>query len=115
MNLALAVAAVVAFIAGRLIWFRMRAGRARALVAAGAALIDVRTPPEFAAGHLPDALNVPLHELMAKPQAAGPKDRPVVVYCASGSRSGTAARILRRSGYPTVVNLGPMFAWGPRA
>jgi rhodanese-related sulfurtransferase len=46
------------------------------------------------------------------PEAAGARDRAVVVYCRSGTRSAAAARALRRAGYATVVNLGPMFAWG---
>ena len=108
------IAIPVAFIVGRLAWFRLRSGKARALVAAGAALIDVRTQGEYEAGHLPDAHNLPLDRLMARPQEAGPRDRPVVLYCASGTRSGLAARTLRRAGYATVVNLGPMFAWGRR-
>jgi phage shock protein E len=108
------IAIPVAFIVGRLVWFRARAGSARALVEAGAALIDVRTPGEFQAGHLPNARSLPLDRLMAHPQEAGPRDRPVVLYCASGTRSGVAARALKRAGYVTVVNLGPMFAWGPR-
>lgn len=108
------VALALAFIAGRFAWFRLRSGKARALVAAGAALIDVRTPAEYQGGHLPDARNVPLDRLLAHPREAGPRDRPVVVYCASGTRSGLAARALRRAGYETVLNLGPMFAWGRR-
>ena len=104
----------LAFIVGRLAWFRLRAGKARALVAAGAALIDVRTPGEFGAGHLPSARNLPLERLMARPHEAGPRDKPVVLYCASGTRSGMAASALKRAGYATVVNLGPMFAWGRR-
>jgi phage shock protein E len=100
------------FIVGRMLWFRVRSGRAKALVAAGATLIDVRTPREFDSGHLPRARNLPLDRLLSMPEAAGAKDRPVVVYCKSGTRSAAAARALRRAGYTTVVNLGPMFAWG---
>ncbi len=109
------IAVPIAFVAGRLLWFRLRSGQARALVAAGASLIDVRTPGEFHAGHLPGARNLPLDGLIARPGQAGPTDRPVVLYCASGTRSGVAARALRRAGYATVVNLGPMFAWGRRS
>ncbi len=112
MSAGVVVAVVVGFIAGHPIWFRLRSGRARALVAAGAALIDVRTPREFEAGHLPNARNLPLDRLVARPQAVGSKERPVVVYRRSGSRSGMAARVLRRAGYGTIVNLGPMIAWG---
>lgn len=109
------LAVLAGLIAGRMIVFRLRAGRARALVAAGAALIDVRSPREFESGHLPRARNLPLERLLALPEAAGSKDRPVVVYCKSGTRSAAAARALRRAGYGTVVNLGPMFAWGSRS
>ena len=105
-------AAVIAFFVGRIAWFRLRSGKAKALVAAGASLVDVRTPHEFASGHLPNARNLPLDSLMSRPDAVGPKTRPVVVYCASGTRSSLAARALKRAGYATVVNLGPMFAWG---
>ena len=112
MSLTTLIAILVAFFAGRFIWFRVRAGRARTMVAAGAALIDVRTPNEFSAAHLPDARNIPLDRLMAKPQQAGPKEKPVVLYCASGMRSARAASVLRRAGYTAVFNLGPMSAWG---
>jgi rhodanese-related sulfurtransferase len=113
-SLGLAIALLIGIIAGRFAWFRVRAGRARALVASGAALVDVRTEREFAAGHLPGARNLPLDRLLARPAAVGPRDRAVVLYCQSGSRSGMAARALERAGFATVVNLGPMVAWGPR-
>lgn len=115
MNAAVPGALVVGFIAARFFWFRVRSGRARAMVAAGASLIDVRTPQEFEVDHLPEARNLPLDRLIAQPHGVGSKDRPVVVYCRSGTRSAIAARALKRAGYETVVNLGPMFAWGARA
>jgi len=114
MSPAVIAASLIALFAGRLAWFRLRAGRARALVAAGASFIDVRTPREYASGHLPNARNLPLDALRTRPNEAGPKERPVVVYCASGTRSAMAASALKRAGYATVVNLGPMFAWGRR-
>ncbi len=85
---------------------------ARRLVAEGGArLLDVRTEGEFAAGHLEGALNVPVHELPASLKKVGPKDRPVVVYCASGARSAVAARLLRANGWKSVRNLGAMSRW----
>lgn len=83
--------------------------QARALVASGATLLDVRTIGEFDELHLDGALNIPLHELGG---ALGSlrKDRPVVVYCAVGSRSATAAGFLARAGYE-VHNLGAMANW----
>jgi phage shock protein E len=71
----------------------------------GATVVDVRTPAEFRTGAYRGAINVPLQELSAK-LGRIPKDRPVVVYCASGSRSAWAARILRRAGHADVSNAG---------
>ncbi|MBK7579390.1 MAG: rhodanese-like domain-containing protein [Myxococcales bacterium] len=84
---------------------------ARALVEGGALLLDVRTPGEYSSGHLPNAVNVPLGELGAKEAGLAPKDRPIVVYCASGVRSAAAESLLRRAGYAKVKNLGAMSRW----
>jgi phage shock protein E len=82
---------------------------ARAKVAAGATLLDVRTVDEFQELHLEGAKNIPLHELAAA-MANVPKDKPVVVYCAVGARSATAAKMLASAGYE-VLNLGAMGNW----
>lgn len=83
---------------------------ARSLVAEGALLLDVRTPGEFASGHVPGAQNVPVETLPAG--AAGlPTDKPVVVYCRSGARSARAKGILLQSGFASVHDLGPISAW----
>ncbi|MBI5512663.1 MAG: rhodanese-like domain-containing protein [Deltaproteobacteria bacterium] len=84
---------------------------ARRLVANGAALVDVRTPAEFAAGHLEGAANIPLQELDARIAEVGDRARPVVVYCRSGTRSAAAARMLRGAGYRSVHDLGAMSRW----
>ena len=84
---------------------------ARRLVAAGARLIDVRTPDEFTAGHLDGAINVPVDELAGKVQTLGSKDQPIVVYCASGTRSAMAASTLERAGFLHVHNLGAKSRW----
>lgn len=84
---------------------------ARRLVAAGARLVDVRSPEEFSAGHLPGARNIPVDELSGRLDEIGPRDQPVVVYCASGGRSASAARMLAGAGFTRVHNLGPMSAW----
>jgi phage shock protein E len=84
---------------------------ARRLVQEGARLLDVRTPGEFAAGHLDGALNIPVQELGSSLKRVGSKDKPVVVYCASGARSAMAARMLKASGWATVRNLGAMSRW----
>src|SRR4051794_14859342 len=63
---------------------------ARPLIDGGAQLVDVRTPGEYAAGHIPGSRHVPLPEVQT--EAAGlDRDRPVVIYCRSGDRSGMAA------------------------
>jgi phage shock protein E len=72
---------------------------------AGATVVDVRSEAEFRGGGYPGAINVPLQALSGRLQRI-PKDRPVVVYCASGSRSAMAARILRKAGYADVSNAG---------
>ncbi len=74
-------------------------------IKAGATVVDVRSEAEFRRGGYPGAVNVPLQALSAKLHRF-PKDRPIVVYCASGSRSAFAARILRKAGYADVSNAG---------
>lgn len=83
--------------------------RARAMVAAGATLVDVRTPGEYASGHVEGATNIPVDELEGRMSEIA-SDRPVVVYCRSGARSSRAAAALEARGYE-VFDLGPMTAW----
>lgn len=74
-------------------------------IRAGATVVDVRSEAEFRSGGFRGALNVPLPALRGRLDRI-PRDRPVVVYCASGVRSAMAARILRRAGYADVSNAG---------
>ena len=71
---------------------------AHSAVEQGAIIVDVRTPKEFASGHVPGALNIPIEEL-AKSVARVPKNKTLVVYCASGNRSGKATALLRQKGW----------------
>ncbi|MBZ4413214.1 rhodanese-like domain-containing protein [Myxococcus faecalis] len=87
------------------------ADEARRRVEAGATLVDVRSPEEFADGHLPGAVNIPVGELARRLGELGPPTTPVVVYCRSGARSGRAERLLKEQGFQDVFNLGPMSAW----
>lgn len=80
-----------------------------ALVAQGATLLDVRTVPEFEAGHLEGATSIPVDELGSRIREV-PTDRPVVVYCRSGARSARAAAMLREAGYD-VHDLGSIDNW----
>lgn len=88
---------------------RVDGSHARALVATGATLVDVRTPEEFAEGHIAGARNVPVSELASR-LAELPRNVPVVVYCRSGGRSASAASQLAAAGF-RVSDLGPMSAW----
>ena len=78
---------------------------ARQLVADGAHLVDVRTPPEYARGALPGAVNVPLQNLLVGIQQLE-KDKPIILYCASGLRSQQAAQALSIFGHSSVHDLG---------
>ncbi|MCM2351764.1 MAG: rhodanese-like domain-containing protein [Bacteriovoracaceae bacterium] len=73
----------------------------------GALLIDVRSEQEFMQNHAVDTINIPLHELNGR-LAEIPKEKPIIVCCASGTRSGMARRLLKRNGYGQVYNIG---AW----
>jgi NADPH-dependent 2,4-dienoyl-CoA reductase/sulfur reductase-like enzyme/rhodanese-related sulfurtransferase len=64
-------------------------------------LLDVRTPQEFAAGHLPEALNLPVDELRSRLTEL-PHDQEIAVYCQVGQRGYLATRILRQAGFPAV-------------
>jgi NADPH-dependent 2,4-dienoyl-CoA reductase/sulfur reductase-like enzyme/rhodanese-related sulfurtransferase len=66
-------------------------------------LLDVRTPAEFSAGHIPGAVNVPLEELRSRVEEL-PKNRPIAAYCQVGQRGYLATRILLQCGY-NVTNL----------
>jgi rhodanese-related sulfurtransferase len=74
-------------------------------------LLDVRTPQEFAEGHVPGAVNVPYDQLASR-LAEVPKDKDVVLYCKSGRRAGIAADVLAANGYTRLSHLeGDMNAW----
>ena len=77
-----------------------------AKIQAGAAVIDVRSPDEFADGAYPGARNIPVNALLSRLADVGPKASPVVVYCASGGRSAVAQQILKANGFSDVTNAG---------
>lgn len=88
---------------------------AKALVDAGARLVDVRTPQEFAAGHAPGAINIPYDEIARRAPGELPdRDATLVLYCRSGRRSAIAAKALRELGYARLHDLQRADAWpGP--
>ncbi len=73
-------------------------------------LLDVRTPQEFASGHIPGAINISIDELTGRLSEV-PQDKPVVLYCRSGNRSNQAAQILDRAGYTQIYDLGGIINW----
>ena len=74
-------------------------------------VIDVRYDGEWSAGHLPDAIHIPLGRLSDRLSEV-PRDRPLVTHCRAGSRSAIAASLLRRAGFEDVSNLsGGYDAW----
>lgn len=76
---------------------------------AGAKIVDVRTAEEFSEEHYPNAINIPVDQLLARIDEFGEKSTPLVLYCASGSRSAYATKILKTSGYTDVVNAGGLY------
>ena len=77
----------------------------------GAVVVDVRPAAEFAAGHLPQARNIPVDEL-AKRVNDLPAGKPVIVVCGSGNRAGKAASALRAAGRQEVFCLeGGVAGW----
>ncbi len=67
-------------------------------------LVDVRTPQEHAAGHIPAAVNIPVDELRSR-LGELPQERDIAVYCQVGQRGYLATRILRQAGF-SAVNVG---------
>lgn len=84
---------------------------ARRLVAGGIQVVDVRTPEEFATGHVPGALNIPHDQMQKRHAEIGAPSTPVLLYCRSGRRSGLAGQTLRSVGFDRVYDFGPYDLW----
>jgi len=78
---------------------------ARRSLQEGAVALDVREPDEYAAGHLPGAVHIPLGQLAAR-NGELPRDRPIVTYCGHGERAATALSLLEQAGLTPLANLG---------
>ena len=94
------------------LWFGYKWWNSRRVIALlpelrkrGALLVDVRSAAEFASGNAPGTVNIPLQELGSR-LGEIPKTAPVVVGCASGTRSGMARMLLKKNGYQDVHNVG---------
>ena len=71
-----------------------------------AVILDVRTPTEFAEGHVNGAINIPVQSLQQESlETIATKERPIVVYCRSGARASSARQTLTSWGYKNVFNL----------
>lgn len=79
----------------------------------GVVVLDVRTPEEYAEGHIAGAHNVPLNTLKAGEKVAQAPDQAgtILVYCKSGKRAAAASEILLQSGYKKVLNFGGVKNW----
>jgi len=89
------------------------AGLKAALDVGGAKLVDVRTPSEFADGHAPSAINIPLDELGKRMgELEAHKTGDLYLICHSGGRSGRAQGLLSAAGFTNPINVaGGTLAW----
>lgn len=109
--LVLLAIAVVAILYLRYGGARISGQEARELVESGALLVDVRSPEEFADGHIDGAINIPIQQLSGRLGELGDDDGQIVVYCQSGGRSAMAKRLLESNGFENVHDLGGIGRW----
>jgi len=78
-----------------------------------AVFLDVRTDKEFQNGHIVNAINIPQSNLQTRlGEMEKHKDKPVIVACKSGNRSGAACAVLKKQGFEHIYNLsGGILAW----
>ena len=81
---------------------------AKAMIREGAVLLDVRTPEEYAQGHIPGAINRPLDDFHNADEF---KDKTMILYCRSGMRSGMVKKRFEKQGISEVYNLGGINRW----
>ncbi|RMF32059.1 MAG: rhodanese-like domain-containing protein [Chloroflexi bacterium] len=75
-------------------------------------IVDVRTEAEFARGHLPGAINLPIQRFRREISTLDlDRERPVIVVCATAHRSRPAVRLLRQQGYEAFQLAGGMARW----
>ena len=85
-------------------------GAEEAEALADAFLLDVREADEWAAGHAPTAIWIPMGDLQARVDEL-PRDQRILAICRSGGRSGTVVRALNGAGFDAVNVAGGMQAW----
>ncbi|MBD5404808.1 MAG: rhodanese-like domain-containing protein [Treponema sp.] len=75
-------------------------------------ILDVRTPEEFASGHIKDAINIPNETIFDKePTELTDKSQLILLYCRSGRRSKEAAKKLAKIGYTNIKEFGGIIDW----
>ena len=105
-NWLIAAVIIVAFFVLRRIG-QISAKAAREHLKNGAVVIDVRSPGEFAGGHLPQALNMPVDQVETLvPRRVKDRSQVLLLHCQSGMRSGVAKKKLQALGYRNAFNLG---------
>ncbi|MCR5560134.1 MAG: rhodanese-like domain-containing protein [Schwartzia sp.] len=78
----------------------------------GYQIVDVRTPEEYASGHIPNAICIPNESIGKQPPAElSNKKQLLLIYCRSGRRSKEAANKLVELGYENVVDFGGIIDW----
>lgn len=91
---------------------RISAADARAMIEKGMRVVDVRTPAEFATGHIPEAELVPLDSVLARPRDVLKTEGDVIFVCQVGQRSALAAEMAAAVGLTNLYNLeGGTDAW----
>lgn len=77
-------------------------------------LVDVRTPEEFKAGHIPGAINIRNESIKGEPEELPDKNARILLYCRSGLRAKDAMTKLDELGYTDLSNMGGILDWkGP--
>lgn len=76
-------------------------------------VIDVRTPEEFAQGHIEGAINIPVETMKDHEQLSAVPDTstPVLLYCRTGRRATKAGQLMVKNGYQYVMNFGGVTTW----
>jgi len=86
------------------------AAEAKQIIESGAQTVDVRTDVEFGAGHIPAARHVALTDVQRE-AATLDREKPILIYCRSGNRSGPTAEAFAASGWDAHSIAGGLIAW----
>jgi rhodanese-related sulfurtransferase len=86
------------------------APEAKQIIDSGGQVVDVRTDVEYEAGHIPAARHIPLADIQRE-SAGLAREKPLILYCRSGNRSGPAAEAFAASGWHAQSIEGGLIAW----